>query len=226
MMEHVRDAVVEYLALLTPNPNRNPNRNRNPNPNPKPNPNQVEYLALLHTDAASLDLRFTGWANVNRRGDSNALHEHVDPDWALSGVAYLSAGGDPSHTSPYLPHLPISLHISPHLPTSPYTSLSPGGDPSCAPRFMRPWALGAAEHTAEHTAEHAGEEPPLFNVSAGRIAPDPNTNPTATAAPTLTPTPTPHPKADPNPNQVSAGRIVLFPAWLQHYVPPHCGEGA
>jgi hypothetical protein len=23
----------------------------------------VEYLALLHADAASLDLRFTGWAN-------------------------------------------------------------------------------------------------------------------------------------------------------------------
>ena len=126
MMEHVRDAVVEYLALLTPNPNRNPN----PNPNRNPNSKQVEYLALLHTDAASLDLRFTGWANVNRRGDSNALHEHVDPDWALSGVAYLSAGGDPSHTSPHLPISPLtspylatSRHISPHLPTSPYTSL-------------------------------------------------------------------------------------------------------
>ena len=130
-------------------------------------------------------------------------------------------------------YLSISPHISPYLPTppiSPYISLSPGGDPSCAPRFMRPWALGATEHTAEHTAEHAGEEPPLFNVSAGRIAPDPNTNPTApataTPTPTLTSTPTPHPNANPNPNQVSAGRIVLFPAWLQHYVPPHCGEGA
>ena len=95
VMEHVRDAVVEYLALL-------------------------------HTDAASLDLRFTGWANVNRRGDSNALHEHVDPDWALSGVAYLSAGGDPNHISPHLPisrrispYLAISRHISPSLPTSP-----------------------------------------------------------------------------------------------------------
>ena len=50
---------------------------------------------------------------------------------------------------------------------------------------MRPWALGAAEDAGEHAGE---EEPPLFNVSAGRI--------------------------------------VLFPAWLQHYVPPHCGEGA
>ena len=92
---------------------------------------------------------------------------------------------------------------------------------------MRPWALGAAEDAGEHAGE---EEPPLFNVSAGRIAPDPNTNPTATGTPTPTltptPTPTPHPNANPNPNQVSAGRIVLFPAWLQHYVPPHCGEGA
>ena len=104
------------MLLTNPNPNRNPNRNRNPNPNPKPKPSQVEYLALLHTDAASLDLRFTGWANVNRRGDSNALHEHVDPDWALSGVAYLSAGGDPSHISP---HLPISRRISLYLPTPP-----------------------------------------------------------------------------------------------------------
>ena len=122
MMEHVRDAVVEHLALLTPNPNPNPNPNRNPNPNPNRNPNskQVEYLALLHTDAASLDLRFTGWANVNRRGDSNALHEHVDPDWALSGVAYLSAGGDPSHISP---HLPISRRTSPYLATSRHLSL-------------------------------------------------------------------------------------------------------
>ena len=76
-------------------------------------------------------------------------------------------------------------YISLHFPISPYISLSPGGDPSCAPRFMRPWALGAAEDAGEHAGE---EEPPLFNVSAGRI--------------------------------------VLFPAWLQHYVPPHCGEGA
>ena len=42
-----------------------------PKPKPKPNPNPdqvrdavVEYLALLHADAASLDLRFTGWANL------------------------------------------------------------------------------------------------------------------------------------------------------------------
>ena len=145
----------------------------------------VEYLALLHADAASLDLRFTGWANLNppqrlpphvsrlppyvsrwanlnRRGDSNMLHEHLDPDWALSGVAYLSAGGDPS----------------------------------CALRFVPPWAAvegstpaaggrGAGEEAA---GEEAAEEPPLFNVSEGRI--------------------------------------VLFPAWLQHWVPPHCGEGA
>ena len=123
--------------------------------------------ALLHTDAASLDLRFTGWANVNRRGDSYALHEHVDPDWALSGVA------SPQAATPAIsPQLPISRRISPYLPTSPYISLrllSPGGDPSCAPRFMRPWAMSADERAAEDAAEHAGEEPPLFNVSAGRV---------------------------------------------------------
>ncbi len=56
-----------------------------PRPRPRPNfaltscldPRQVrdavlEYLALLHPDAAALDLRFTGWANLNRRGHSNA----------------------------------------------------------------------------------------------------------------------------------------------------------
>ena len=97
------------------------------------------------------------WANLNRRGDSNTLHEHLDPDWALSGVAYLSAGGDPS----------------------------------CALRFVTPWAAaeGSAPAAGERGAgEEAVEEPPLFNVSEGRI--------------------------------------VLFPAWLQHWVPPHCGESA
>ena len=53
---------------------------------------------------------------------------------------------------------------------------------------MRPWALGAAEDAGEHAGE---EEPPLFNVSAGRIAPDPNTIPTATGTPTPTLTPAP-----------------------------------
>ena len=35
---------------------------------------------------ADLDLRVTGWANVNRRNHSNALHHHSDLDWRLSGV--------------------------------------------------------------------------------------------------------------------------------------------
>ena len=58
-MEHVRDAVVEYLALLTPNPNRNPNPNPNPahvarhgthpNPNPNPNPKTLTWPVTGHT---------------------------------------------------------------------------------------------------------------------------------------------------------------------------------
>ena len=69
--------------------------------------------------------------------------------------------------------------------------LSSGGDPSCALRFVTPWAAAeeAAPAAGERGAgEEAEEEPPLFNVSEGRV--------------------------------------VLFPAWLQHWVPPHCGEGA
>ena len=40
----------------------------------------LDYLALTlpATLAATFDIRFTGWANVNRRTHSNALHEHVD----------------------------------------------------------------------------------------------------------------------------------------------------
>ena len=64
----VYDAILEYLVLALP-------------------------AALLPT-AATLDLRLTGWANANRQADSNAIHDHVDQDWALSGVLYLDDAGD------------------------------------------------------------------------------------------------------------------------------------
>ena len=33
------------------------------------------------TVVEELDVRLSGWANANRRGNSNALHDHVDQDW-------------------------------------------------------------------------------------------------------------------------------------------------
>ena len=57
----------------------------------------VEHLAhtLPNTaSAAALDVRLSGWANANGRGHSNALHDHADQDWALSGLLYLEDGGD------------------------------------------------------------------------------------------------------------------------------------
>ena len=78
------------------------------------------------TLARTLTLTLTDpsrWANLNRRGDSNTLHEHLDPDWALSGVAYLSAGGDPS----------------------------------CALRFVSPWAV--AEGSGAPALPAAGAVP-------------------------------------------------------------------
>ena len=60
----------------------------------------------------TLDVRLSGWANANRRHDYNALHEHTDQDWALSGVLYLDDGKDAN--------CPLTFH-SP-LSTTPTTS--------------------------------------------------------------------------------------------------------
>ena len=48
--------------------------------------------ARVAATSSVLDVRLTGWANVNRRGDSNV--EHLDQDWAISGVMWLDDGGD------------------------------------------------------------------------------------------------------------------------------------
>ena len=109
----VYDAILSHLALTT-----------------APNATVVEEL----------DVRLSGWANANRRGNSNALHDHVDQDWALSGVVFLDDGGDES----------------------------------CALRFASPLPGGIAP-------PHAAATPPL------------------------------------------PGRVVVFPAWLPHWVPVHCG---
>ena len=77
----VYDAVLEYLAMALP--------------------------ARIVSTVASLDIRLSGWANANRRADSNAIHDHVDQDWALSGVIYLDDAGDERcglEFSPPIPH--------------------------------------------------------------------------------------------------------------------------
>ena len=97
---------------------------------------------------------------LNRRADSNALHEHVDQDWAFSGIAYLSDGGDAS----------------------------------CAARFARPWPGGDGGGGVE-----------LGDAAAGRAAPARGDGGGA---------------ADEAVCGVEEGTLLLFPAWLQHWVPP------
>ena len=89
----------------------------------------VGYLALLQQPEA-YDIRISGWANVNRRGHSNAIHDHLDQDWALSGVLYLADGQDASCTlrfadprpfDPALPPGPVKggVHLNPGVNTTP-----------------------------------------------------------------------------------------------------------
>ena len=115
----------------------------------------IDYLAAtLGAAAASsvLDVRLTGWANVNRRGDSNAMHEHLDQDWAISGVMWLDDGGDAT----------------------------------CALRFADPRPLRMA-------ADVGGDSEDDDGVAAAKPL---------------------------------AGQVVVFPAWLRHWVPAHCGDGS
>ena len=117
----------------------------------------IEYLAAtLGAAAASsvLDVRLTGWANVNRRGDSNAMHEHLDQDWAISGVMWLDDGGDAT----------------------------------CALRFADPRPL----RTAADGDDSDGDDDEDGVAAAKPLA----------------------------------GQVVVFPAWLRHWVPAHCGDGA
>ena len=117
----------------------------------------IEYLAATLGAAAAasvLDVRLTGWANVNRRGDSNAMHEHLDQDWAISGVMWLDDGGDAT----------------------------------CALRFADPRPLRTAADV-DGDGDGDGDD----GVAAAKPL---------------------------------AGQVVVFPAWLRHWVPAHCGDGA
>ena len=108
-------------------------------------PAKHDHAKLL----SRLDVRLSGWANANDRGHSNALHEHVDQEWALSGVLYLDDGGD------------ASCGLVFHSPLPPTTSEA---------------------------------EEPMSDRAHVAIAPP------------------------------SAGMSIVFPSWLGHWVPPHCGD--
>ena len=101
----------------------------------------VAHLAhtLPNGSSPALDIRLSGWANANGRGHSNALHDHADQDWALSGLLYLEDGGDAA----------------------------------CRLTLRNPTGAPLA---------HAQPAPPL------------------------------------------AGQAVVFPSWVQHWVPAHCGS--
>merc|ERR1712086_611050 len=64
---------------------------------------------LPEQEVADLDLRITGWANVNYPGNSNALHHHSDLDWRISG-AYIvdTGGGGDNSTLQFLDPRPLS----------------------------------------------------------------------------------------------------------------------
>ena len=112
----------------------------------------IEYLSLALPAALAphLDVRLTGWANANRRGHSNDLHDHADQDWALSGVLYLDSGKDRN----------------------------------CRLTLRNPWPAVAGSPHAD------GNEREARHVLA---------------APSV------------------AGQVVVFPSWVEHWVPPHCG---
>ena len=101
---------------------------------------------------ASLDVRLSGWANANAHGASNALHDHADQDWALSGVLFLDDGADDT----------------------------------CALALQSPLPPTAARAAAQGH--------PLGGPAA--ISPVP-----------------------PEP-----GLSIVFPSWLGHWVPRHCGD--
>jgi hypothetical protein len=109
----------------------------------------IEHISVALPAAAApqLELRLSGWANANSEGHSNALHEHADQDWAISGVLYLDDGGDSNCTLAFRSPIPPSVL---------------GG--------------GATTNMPAHLA------------------------------------------------QPVAGQVVVFPSWLQHWVPPHCGS--
>ena len=135
-----------------------------------------------------LDVRLSGWANANRRGDSNALHEHVDQDWALSGVLYLDDGGDAK----------CSLRFHSPLPPAPYTD---------AGRVATP-AKGAGE---DGNRDGSGDGVGLNAEGDGEA--DECIDDDAALGDALS-----WPAAAP-----AAGVSVVFPSWLSHSVPPHCG---
>jgi len=49
--------------------------------------NQEEFPRLLERCGGRLERRLVGWANVNRRGDWNSMHNHANCHW--SGCYYL-----------------------------------------------------------------------------------------------------------------------------------------
>jgi len=157
--EEVRDAVLEYLAVavaLRPGPSEGSEGSESCEADaaeaaaPSGAAAEAQAQAEALGAASSLDVRFTGWAGLNRPGDSNALHEHVDQDWAVSGVHYLAHGGDAR----------------------------------CALRFLRPWPGGSSGA-------------PVSSREADEAVVD-----------------------------VADGMTIVFPSWLQHWVPPHCGTAA
>ncbi|KAL1506932.1 hypothetical protein AB1Y20_007796 [Prymnesium parvum] len=124
----------------------------------------MHYLALVEAPH-TYDLRVTGWANVNYRGHSNALHEHLDQDWALSGVLYLSSGRDPS----------CSLLFADTRPSSPA-----GDGPAEGGVAVAAVAAGSVvlfpSSLPHWVPVHCGTAPRVsvaFNVAAGNPSPSP-----------------------------------------------------
>lgn len=117
--------------------------------------------------ASHLDLRLSGWANANGRGHSNALHDHADQDWALSGVLHLDDGADAR----------CSLTFASPLP------------PTAAEEEEEALGRAARASGAHDESEYARR----LGDGERQLAPP------------------------------TAGTIHIFPAWLSHRVPPHCG---
>ena len=122
----------------------------------------VGYLALVDAPQ-TYDLRITGWANVNGRRHSNAVHEHLDQDWALSGVLYLSDGADATcslrFVDPRAFHIRDASHIRDGLHVSDAAVSAAANPPSQAAETAATAVregVEAAEGVA--TAEEGGVE--------------------------------------------------------------------
>ena len=152
------------------------------------------FPSSQHQLLASLDIRLSGWANVNRAGDSNALHEHVDQHWALSGVLFLDDGGDDA-SCPVVFHSPLPPTATYAAQAANYLYVDDGGEQE----------EGGGDGNGGGDDEGGGDGDGAVD-SDERVA-DAWRVPSAMAV------------VRPNP-----GVSVVFPAWLGHWVPPHCGS--